>query len=128
MPQCHVLIIDDDTFNLKVLERLLLQEDVACTAVNDASQVEQVATQLPQVDLVLLDLEMPYMDGFQLFEVLTRVLGDQIPVVACSVHLNEIDHVFQAGFHGFLGKPIDLKKFPSQLARILEGQAVWEAE
>jgi hypothetical protein len=45
--------------------------------------------------------------------------------VAYTVHVSEINTVYQMGFHSFLGKPLDSDLFPDQLARILRGERVW---
>jgi len=46
--------------------------------------------------------------------------------VACTVHLNEINRVRELGFTGFISKPLDQKRFPEQVKRILHGEQVWE--
>jgi hypothetical protein len=48
------------------------------------------------------------------------------PVVACTVHLNEIVDVRETGFNGFLGKPLDGARFSQQLHRILNRESIWE--
>jgi two-component system, cell cycle response regulator DivK len=77
------------------------------------------------VDVVFLDLEMPGVDGYAVKNYLRTKLGTT-PIIACTVHLNEIDMVRQSGFDGFLGKPLDSHRFSDQLGRILTGMPVWE--
>jgi two-component system, cell cycle response regulator DivK len=50
----------------------------------------------------------------------------QVPIVAYTVHVSEINVAYQRGFDSFIGKPVDPDRFPGQLARILRGEAVWE--
>jgi two-component system cell cycle response regulator DivK len=82
---------------------------------------------LDAIDVVFLDLEMPNYDGFNL---LTDLKADarlsHVQIIAYTVHTSEIDEARQAGFDGFLGKPLDIKRFPDQLERILNRQPVWE--
>jgi DNA-binding NarL/FixJ family response regulator len=74
-------------------------------------------------------------DNTQNSRVLAQMLAKQgvtctevqnAPIIAYTVHLNEIANTRQLGFDGFLGKPLDVTRFPEQLARILRGEQLWE--
>lgn len=127
MTKAHALIIDDDAQNLEVLKWLLASHDVTNTAVQDANQLEAILATIGQVDMVFLDLEMPGRDGYQLFGVLKNRLAEDIPIVACTVHSNEIVRTREMGFNGFIGKPLSPQLFATQLAQLIEGHAVWDA-
>ena len=120
----HALVIDDNPQNLKVLAQLLSKQGVSSTEISNPSSISSILPMLEQVDVVFLDLEMPGQDGFSVREMLKTQLGDT-PIIAYTVHVSEIN-VRQSGFDGFLGKPVDTYRFPDQLARILNGEAVWE--
>lgn len=124
----HALIIDDDIMNLEVLGRLLAAQGATYTTVQDPTRLESALGAVNRVDVVFLDLEMPKMDGYKVFEVLRRKLGANVPVIACTVHLNEIDHARSLGFSGFLGKPLDKARFAEQFKRIQNRQPVWEID
>ena len=124
----HALVIDDDNFNLEVLGRMLTAEGAAYTTVQDPTHISATLDNLKQVDVVFLDLEMPKMDGYKAFELLRRKLGAGVPIIACTVHSNEIENARNLGFAGFLGKPLDRERFASQWKRIKNNQPVWEAE
>ena len=124
----HALIIDDDSFNLEVLGRLLAAEGAAYTTVQDPTHITATLNNLKQVDVVFLDLEMPKMDGYKAFQLLQSKLGSGVPIIACTVHSNEIETARKLGFAGFLGKPLDKSRFASQFKRIKNNQPVWEAE
>jgi CheY-like chemotaxis protein len=127
MNQVHALAIDDDVKNLGVLTKLLSIEGVTSTSVFNLKQLEAVLQNIGRVDVIFLDLEMPDIDGYRVFERLkSDTLFQSVPVVAYSVHVSEINTVRQLGFHSFLGKPIDGDRFPDQLARILGNEPVWE--
>lgn len=125
MSQIHALVIDDNAQNLKVLSQLLAKQGVSCTEVGNASALNDVLAGLEHVDVVFLDLEMPGIDGYHAKELLRSALGNT-PIVAYTVHVSEINAVKQLGFDGFIGKPLDMTRFPDQLARILRGEQVWE--
>jgi two-component system cell cycle response regulator DivK len=127
MSKIHALVIDDNGRSVKVLLMLLAKEDVEYTEVSHPSQLESVLENLGQVDVVFLDLEMPNRDGFEVRAILRDDPHfDGVPIIAYTVHVSEIDRTYEQGFDGFIGKPLDSDRFPDQLARILNGESVWE--
>ena len=74
MNYSHALIIDDDAYNVYIMERFLDRENIAYTAITDTLMLENTLKELKRIDLVLLDLEMPKRDGYQIVEVLRRYL------------------------------------------------------
>ncbi|MEO8608007.1 MAG: response regulator [Chloroflexota bacterium] len=125
MTQTHALLIDDNTQNLRVLAQLLSKQGVTSTQVANPTKLSSILPTLDHVDVVFLDLEMPGIDGYHVKDMLKPQMGDT-PIIACTVHISEINALRQLGFDGFLGKPLDNTRFPDQLARILNGEAVWE--
>ena len=128
MPQLHALIIDDNIRNVNVLGNLLSYENISHASITNPLQLETLLDDSGEFHLVFLDLEMPGLTGY---DVLTKLKQDQrfagIPIVACTVNTSEIRAARQKGFNGFIGKPLDPDKFPQQLARILNGEPVWDA-
>ncbi len=127
MSNIRALVIDDNPQNLRVLSQLLMKSQVQCIEVANPMDLEQILAQTQQVNVVFLDLEMPGLDGFSAKNLIREHLGD-VPIIAYTVHISEIDVVRQQGFDGFLGKPLDSARFPNQLVRILNGEPVWERE
>ncbi len=123
----HALIIDDNSRNVQVLQSLLAKQGLTYTGVLDPLDIEEILQTIGKIDVVFLDLEMPGMNGY---DVLALIKADSrfqnVPVVACTVHVAEINTAHQNGFHSFLAKPLDSERFPDQLARILKGEPVWE--
>ena len=127
MSDINALVIDDNHQNLRVLSQLLTRNHVKCVEVANPLKLNDALVQMQRVDVVFLDLEMPGLDGFSVKKLLREQLG-RVPIIAYTVHVSEIDVVRQHGFDGFLGKPLDSARFPHQLARILNGEGVWERE
>lgn len=123
----HALVIDDDSNNLDVLAELLSQANMSYTTVQDATRISEMLDELQQVDVVFLDLEMPKIDGYQVLDFLKHKVGLAVPIVACTVHLSEINTARDQGFDSFLGKPLKPTRFFGQLERILNNEQVWEA-
>ncbi len=127
MGQVNALIIDDNAKNVAVLARLLAVEGISSDKVLNPSQLEAVLERMDQVDIIFLDLELPGTNGYQILAWLKSDPRFQaVPVVAYTVHVDEISVAQQRGFDSFLGKPIRYDRFPSQLRRILRGEQVWE--
>jgi two-component system cell cycle response regulator DivK len=122
----QALIIDDNRSNLDVLSMFLSQQGVMVTAVQSVKQVS-FALETINPDVVFLDLEFPTGNGFDLLrDMKANPTLTGVPIVAYTVHTSEIDEARTAGFDSFIGKPLDSRRFPEQLQRILNGQAVWE--
>jgi CheY-like chemotaxis protein len=125
--QPHVLVIDDDTFSAEVLSSMLAAANVNATVITDQRYLTDALQQVTQIDLIFLDLEMPGLNGYELFEEFQAdPMLREIPVVACTVHTDQINQAKKLGFYSFLGKPLRQQKFPGQLERLLNGQPVWE--
>jgi DNA-binding response OmpR family regulator len=122
----HALIIEDDAYSIEVLGNLLSQEGIEFTALSDARKVEEAIRVLPPVDIVFLDLELPWTNGYEVYELLGTLLPAETRIIACSVHTNEIQTVRELGFHSFIAKPLDMDRFPMQIQRILNNHSVWE--
>lgn len=123
----YALIIDDDKNNLEVLAQMLESQNVESIQLDDPNHLDQVLQKTPDFDVVFLDLEMPETSGYEVLGYL-RQKGIDVPVIAYTIHLSQINHARQNGFDGFVGKPLQFKRFPDQLRRILDGQPVWEAK
>jgi CheY-like chemotaxis protein len=119
------IIIEDDVNSAKVLAHLLLKEGIESIIVTHFAQFQP--QNLVDAAIIFVDLEMPGISGFEVLEVLMRDAQYQsVPIIASSVHLNEINQVRDAGFHSFIGKPLRKDVFPNQLRRILAGERIWE--
>src|ERR1051326_5345293 len=91
MSNPHALIVDDDKNNLEVLAGLLTAEGLTYTAVKDPTKVAAELPKLEKIDVVFCDLEMPRMNGYQLLAMLREQLDPSTTIIACTVHISEID-------------------------------------
>jgi two-component system, cell cycle response regulator DivK len=121
------LVIDDNPLNNDVLLTLLEQHGVKTVAIESPQAVEETIDAVGVPSVIFLDLEFPNYDGFDIFAVLRdNPLLNNTPIVAYSVHISEIDRARQAGFDGFLGKPLNAQQFQRNLEQILNGDTIWE--
>ena len=129
--RARILIVDDEPFNLDYLEQEL--EDLHCetlTAVHGQDALTQMQT-LPYPDLILLDIMMPQMDGF---EVLIRLKANEywqnIPVVIISA-LDDMQSVVKGikmGAEDFLTKPFDPTLLKARIRASLEKKWLHDRE
>lgn len=126
MPK-HALIIEDNQNNINVLERLLDKEGLHYTSLRRPTLLEATVKTLDMIDIIFVDLEMPGVTGFQVKDWIRE--NDHFPnapIVAYSVHISELNLVYEQGFDSFIGKPLNPDIFPRQLNEILNGGQVWE--
>jgi two-component system cell cycle response regulator DivK len=122
----HVLIVEDSGISVDVLAGLLDHLNVTYTTVYNSRSVIDVIQQIKHLDAVFLDIEMPGMDGYQVRAALkSNVSMEGIPIIAYSAHSSQMAQAREAGFDGFLGKPLRASEFPAQLAKIFNREPVW---
>ena len=126
-----VLIVEDNVSNFVLMARMLGFLGVTCEWKTSGFEVVEYADTLPRVDLILMDIRLPYEDGYQALRKLRA--SDRlrtVPVVAVTAYASEdqMNRARAAGFDGFVGKPLDPDRFPDQVRRMLQGEAVWEVE
>jgi CheY-like chemotaxis protein len=124
----HALIIDDKQSNIHVLNMLLEQGGVTFVSASRADKIDEALQAGQTPDIVFLDLELDDATGIELLPQLRRhpqLVGAKF--IAYTVHTSEITLAQEAGFDGFLGKPLDAVGFPRALRDILAGVPVWIA-
>ena len=116
----RVLIADDNNDIRDLLSRLLKKQGVTVIpVVNGRLAVESALEELP--DLVLMDMEMPVMDGLTATKQL-RERGFTKPIFAMTAHPEgpEVEHALKEGFDGYLEKPVNRERLHGILAAFLE--------
>lgn len=125
----YVLVIEDNADNLMVMTDLLRMAGVSyINARASGQQGLKLAERLPRLDLILLDIQLPYEDGYEVLRQMraSPALADtRIVAVTANVQPQDEHRARAAGFDGFIGKPLDPLRFPAQIAALLEGQLVW---
>ncbi|MBZ0318547.1 MAG: response regulator [Anaerolineae bacterium] len=123
----QAMVIDDNPKNLQILAKMLASEGAETIEVPRPIMLEPMLEEIEGLDVIFLDLEMPGLNGYEVLEIIkANPRFSEVPVVAYTVHVSEITVAHKLGFHSFLGKPLNMEKFPDQLARILAGEHVWE--
>ncbi|MBN9145219.1 MAG: hypothetical protein BGP00_01145 [Novosphingobium sp. 63-713] len=109
----RVLIVDDSEINLEVARHVLeLESAIVTTAENGARAVEKVIAERGGFDVILMDIQMPVMDGYEAFRQIEWTLGSARPAVvaltAGAAHCDDRDATL-ARMDGLITKPFDAK-------------------
>lgn len=124
-----VLVVEDNVSNFVLIARMLGYLGIHCEWKTSGYEVVEYADTLPRLDLILMDIRLPYEDGYgALKKIRASEHLKSIPIVAVTAEASneQINKARSAGFDGFLGKPLDPDRFPEQIRRILSGDPVWE--
>lgn len=124
-----VLVVEDNVSNFVLMARMLGYMGIHCEWKTSGYEVVEYADTLPRLDLILMDIRLPYEDGYSALRkirnspALKETLVVAVTAEGTQEQLNKARH---AGFDGFLAKPLDMDRFPDQIRRILAGESVWE--
>lgn len=114
----RLLVAEDNPSNFKLVEVLLRRNYELVHAWDGRQAVDMFAAQHP--DLVLMDINMPQMDGYEALR-LIREISPDIPVIALTAYAFETDRqrMFQAGFDECLAKPLRADELRGRIAALL---------
>ena len=127
-----VVVVEDNFQNFVLITRLLAYLGVRdCEWKASGWQVLEFAESLSKVDLILMDIFLPEADGYEALDTLRnhpRFEQTLIVAVTADASVENMQRAREAGFDGFIGKPLDPDRFPNQIRRVLQGEAVWEVQ
>lgn len=120
-----ILVVDDDERNRFAVSSYLDMLDMNVITANDGAAALDVLRSGKAIDLVLLDIMMPVMDGYEMLRILRGdVQLKDIPVIAVTAKAMKGDDIrcLEAGASDYIPKPIDMNTFISKMAKWLSGQ------
>ena len=123
--RARILVVEDNPLNLKLIRDVLEFEGFDVLTARSGEEGVAVASS-GGADLVLMDLQLPGISGH---EALLRIRSDprcaSVPVVAVTAFAmkNDIESAKEAGFDGYIAKPISVRALPKQLAAYLPGSS-----
>jgi len=123
-PQAQVLVVDDGKENRELVKLLLEDAGLSVDEAENGQLGVDKAT-AGGFDLILMDVQMPVMDGFTAVRIL-REQGITIPVIALTANAMKgfEAQCLDAGYSGYLSKPINIDQFMEKMAQVLGGQKV----
>ncbi len=106
-----ILLAEDMPDNQRLISLLIRQTGAEVVVANNGEQAIEQA-QITDFDLILMDIQMPVMDGMKAVSWL-RLTGFSQPIIALTANATELERrqVLEAGFDGFLSKPVNQKAF-----------------
>ncbi|MFZ6673505.1 response regulator [Undibacterium sp. Xuan67W] len=118
----RILVVEDNSLN-QIVARGLLEQGGASVEVVDNGHlaVERLRGRLDDFDIILMDVQMPVMDGITATRIIRNDLNCKLPILALTagVMLSERNRCAQAGMNGFITKPIDVDGMFSTIANYL---------
>lgn len=124
-----ILVVEDNVSNFVLIARMLGYMGIHCEWKTSGYEVVEYADTLPRLDLILMDIRLPYEDGYGALRKIrsSPTLKDTLVIaVTAEASVAQINKAKEAGFDGFIGKPLDPDRFPEQIRQILAGEQVWE--
>ena len=116
-----ILIVEDNEKNMKLVRDILQHDGHATLEAATGREGVRLATEA-QFDLVLMDIQLPDIDGIAVLQEIRRNAAlDAVPVVAVSASVmpDEQQKIVSSGFDAFITKPIQLKQFRETVRRFL---------
>lgn len=123
----NILIVDDQELNVQLLEQLL--GETGYRHISFTMNPREVCSLHASnaYDLILLDLQMPGMDGFQVMEGLkTSLAGDYLPVIVLTAQPGHKLRALEAGAKDFISKPFDLAEVKTRIHNMLEVRMLYK--
>lgn len=123
-PSLKILVAEDNEFNSQLMEQLLKQRGHRVTLARNGRDALEIASD-EAFDLLLLDLHMPALDGFQVVAAIRqaeRGKPRRLPIIALTARsgAEDRDRCLAAGMDGFLSKPIRVDALNEALARLID--------
>jgi len=122
-----ILIVEDSPDNMKLFRTLLaLQGHAVVSLAGGETLIDVIVAERP--DLVLMDIQLPGKDGFALLAEIraSAVAGTRVVALTAHAMTGDRERAMQAGFDGYITKPIDIRAFPEQVSRALAGDVPTE--
>ncbi len=121
----RILVVEDSPDNMKLFRTLLTLKGHEVISLRSGDGLAH-AMETSEPELVLMDIQLPGKDGFTLLREIRASERRSVRVIALTAHAmtGDRERAIQAGFDGYISKPIDIRQFPEQVAQALAGHAV----
>ncbi len=131
-PEAHILVVDDNDMNLKVVRKLLSETKIHIDTASSGAECLKL-TQIQHYDAILMDHLMPEMDGIECFHALRTQPGglcQNVPVIALTANAGSNNQLLyrKEGFSGYLAKPVSGTLLEAAVLSILPKELITLSE
>jgi len=119
--QKKILIIDDDSKNIFALSAVLTAKKYECVSAQSAREGLDILQAQPEIGVVLMDMMMPEMDGYEAISVMKNAGNlKQIPVIAVTAQAmtGDREKCLAAGADGYISKPVNVDELLQVLKQL----------
>ena len=116
-----ILYVEDNPDNRMLVRRILLSEGYGLIEANNAFEALEVIKQR-KPDLILMDINMPDMDGYTLTAKIKAMPGfERVPILALTANVmrGDRERTLEAGCDGYIQKPLDIDQLIKEIERFL---------
>jgi len=116
-----VLIVEDDLVSSQYLRKILEKYDITVIHAENGEQAVEFVKNTPDIDLILMDIRMPVMDGIEATKLIKQIEPD-LPIIAQTAYTfsEEKNKIMSSGCNGYLAKPLDSVKLNALIDRYLK--------
>ena len=120
-----ILVVEDSPDNMKLFRTLLTLRGHEVTELAGGEGLLDTIAQA-EPDIVLMDIQLPGKDGYALLAEIRESPHGALRVLALTAHAmsGDRERALQAGFDGYITKPIEIRSFPELVKRALAGEAI----
>jgi two-component system, sensor histidine kinase and response regulator len=127
----HVLVAEDNSVNQEVAQQMLQKRGYTVTIASNGREAVKLVAESPVFDLILMDIQMPEMDGFQATAAIRELEKNgsrRIPVIAMTAHAMKGDRerCLEAGMDGYVSKPVQSKLLYETIESMTSGISLTE--
>ncbi len=106
-----VLIVEDELFNYIYFSEVLKLHRIESLKAENGEEAVEVVRKNPNIDLILMDIKMPFMDGYEAFTEIRKILP-HVPIIAQTAYAlsHERKEILEYGFSDYIAKPVEEEK------------------
>ncbi len=118
----HILLVEDNAINQKLMLSLLQRQKHSVTLANNGKEACDIYTLMPDFDLILMDMQMPIMNGYEAAEYFRKweTLHNRkpVPIIALTAHAmqGDAEKCFLSGVNDYMSKPINIEHLRKKLS------------
>ncbi|MBL0012683.1 MAG: response regulator [Flavobacterium sp.] len=118
-----ILIAEDDNINFLLFQKVIQSKNYTIIRAENGLEAVEISINNPDIDLVLMDIKMPVMNGFEALEKI-KMIRPELVIIAQTAYASAEDEarIYKAGFFGYLTKPINREKLFEAIDNVLKNK------